>query len=66
MNNSQQTAPEKITFIKLKPEELTDPKSRLFTDGHLFPLAIHSTPASDYDAPVYRMITSSDNKEVAA
>lgn len=55
MSHLNQEAPEKIILIKLKPEELTDPQSRLMTDGHLFPLALHNTPAGEYDAPVYRM-----------
>lgn len=65
MNQQTQAAPEKIILTRLKPEELTDPDIRLFSDGHLFPLAIHNTPASDYEVPVYRM-TTCNSTEIAA
>lgn len=56
MNTLKQEAPETITLVKLKPEDLTDEQSRILSNGHIFPLAIHSTPAGEYDVPVYRMI----------
>jgi hypothetical protein len=65
MMSQLQAAPEKIILTRLKPEELTDPQSRLLCDGHLFPLAIHNTPAGEYDVPVYCM-TICNNSEKAA
>ncbi len=65
MSYLNQDAPQKIILTKLKPEELTDPQSRILTEGHLFPLAIHNTPAGEYDAPVYRMTSCQENEAAA-
>lgn len=55
MPASQATTPELFTLQKMQPHEITDTQSRLYSDGHFFPLSIMGVPASDYGTPIYRL-----------
>lgn len=47
--------PELFTLQKMQAHEITDTNSRLFCDGHFFPLSVMGVPASDYEGDVYRL-----------
>ena len=60
--------PEVFTLQKMQAHEITDAHSRIYCDGHFFPLSIAGVPASDYDEPIYRLtaVEPQQNEEAAA
>jgi hypothetical protein len=58
MQNQQSdihATPELFTLHKLQPHEITDSSSRIYCDGHFFPISIPGVNASDYGQAVYRL-----------
>jgi hypothetical protein len=58
MQNEQpaiQVTPEVFTLHKLQPHEITDASSRIYCDGHFFPVSISGVVASDYGQPIYKL-----------
>lgn len=47
--------PDVFILQKMGVNELTDGSSRIFCDGHFFPVSIHGVAASDYGQPIYRL-----------
>jgi len=59
-SETQPEMPAIFILQKMGPNEITDESSRICSSGHFFPLSIAGVPASDYDAPIYRL-TSVDS-----
>ena len=47
--------PDVFILQKLQMHETTDQHSRIFCDGHFFPVALQGVPAGDYEQPIYRL-----------
>jgi hypothetical protein len=47
--------PDVFILQKMQATETTDTNSRIFCDGHFFPVSIHGVAASDYGQPIYRL-----------
>lgn len=50
-----QSSPDVFILQKLQEKETTDQNSRIFCDGHFFPVSLQGVPAGDYEQPVYRL-----------
>lgn len=53
--NEITATPDVFILQKLGNGETTDQHSRIFCDGHFFPVALHGVPAGDYAQPIYRL-----------
>lgn len=47
--------PELYQLRKMKPDEITNSESRIYCDGHFFPVSISGVAASDYGQPIYQL-----------
>lgn len=47
--------PDVFILQKMQAKETTDTNSRIFCDGHFFPVSLHGVAAGDYEQPVYRL-----------
>lgn len=55
MQNQQPKTPETFALNKLQPHEITDAHSRIYCEGHFFPVSISGVAASEYGQPIYRL-----------
>lgn len=57
----QNNAPDQIVLTKLTPNTITQPGDVILCDNTLFQIATHGTPAHEFELPVYRTTTTTDN-----
>lgn len=56
MNTEQIGTPDVFTLKRLSPNKLTSNLSRIYSDGHFFPVSITGVAAQEYDQPIYNLV----------
>lgn len=56
MNTEQIGTPDVFILKRLSPNKLTSNLSRIYSDGHFFPVSITGVAAQDYGQPIYNLV----------
>jgi hypothetical protein len=56
MNTEQIGTPDVFILKKLSPSKLTSDISRIYCDGHFFPVSITGVAPQDYGQPIYNLV----------
>jgi hypothetical protein len=56
MNTEQIGTPDVFILKRLSPERLTSNLSRIYCDGHFFPVSLSGVAAKEYGQPIYNLV----------